>query len=509
MKQMSITKQAFLVKFFLCVALFAAIFMMLFFGFLTTAFASERGTVLTINTAINDKDNNSENEDEDGFEAQLVISAEPEWVWHPISVTNEPMNGFNAVRRTYALPPDVNPAVISTADFEMFGQQFTFAYVIQQQTSDESFIEIRETVTIEARSRNLNDILPNLEQEIRFERDGFAGTLVLDLHSITSEVAETSRHTTTATRQRTYPNLLSADNSLIPRTITDGGTTFHLSTVDWQSNSISVVDGHTVASSFTANATYTAQVTQTRTTGYTITAEYVGTVFRTNQGKTLFTAVFYGEPIIEIWLEEPEQDTTIHTPTKPDTGDSSNSALSNNTNSNGNDNGVNTSVGNVGTSSVAIVSITIIATLIGLGVIGAGGFFLAKHLLGYNVTVYSIDSPREIIKAGKIKMDINLPEPTIILDKAVGKTPAKTDRYIIQIAQRAVQKLIYKDVRVVLHDKEAIHRVPEKALGVPIYEFEVNFSDDDTDDIGVADGLAVTIDTGGYPFGGDDLRTCE
>jgi hypothetical protein len=95
----------------------------------------------------------------------------------------------NAIRRTYALPPDVNPAVISTADFEMFGQQFTFAYVVKQPTSSESFIEVREVITIETRSRNLTDILPNLEQEIWYDQDGFAGTLVLDIHSITSEAA--------------------------------------------------------------------------------------------------------------------------------------------------------------------------------------------------------------------------------------------------------------------------------------------------------------------------------
>ena len=81
-------------------------------------------------------------------------------------------------------------------------------------------------------------------------------------------------------------------------------------------------------------------------------------------------------------------------------------------------------------------------------------------------------------------MDLNSPEPAIILDKAVGQNPAKTDRYIIQIAQRAVPKLINKVVRVVLHDKEAFHKVPEKALGVPVYEFEVNFSDDDDELIG-------------------------
>jgi len=141
-----------------------------------TVFAAEPQPVLTVNTSLNVEAPGAE---DDGYSAYATAPIESQWAWHPISVVNEPMNGFNAVRRTYALPPDVNPAVISTADFMMFGQQFTFAYVLQQPTSNESFIEMRETVTVDTRSRNLNDILPHLEREIWFERDGFAGTLAL------------------------------------------------------------------------------------------------------------------------------------------------------------------------------------------------------------------------------------------------------------------------------------------------------------------------------------------
>ena len=480
MKKVSIMKQSKGVKSLLCL-LFTAVLLICLQTTVFAATPNAPGTVLTVNTALNVE---PESED-DEYEPQAVAISEPVWAWHPISVVNEPMNGFNAVRRTYALPPDVNPAVISTSDFDMFGQRFTFAYVLQQPTANESFIEMRETVTVEARSRNLNDILPNLEQEIWFERDGFAGTLVLDLHSITSEVAGTTRHTSTATRQRTFPHLSSPDNSLIPRTITDGGTTFHLSTVDWQSTSVSAVDGHPVASNHTAHATFTAQVTQTRTTGYTVTAEYVGTVFRTTQGKTIFTAIFYGEPIIEVWLEEPEPEPVVpEEPEIPVESTPEPAALANESSESGMANAV-------------IIALAVLGTLIGLGAVGAGAFFLAKHFLGYNVTVYSIDGPREIVKAGKIKMDLNSPEPIISLDKAVGHSPAKTDRYIIQIAQRAIPKLVNKTVRVVRNDKEALHKVPDKALGVPVYEFEVNFSDDDED---VSDGVT---DTDGYPFGGD------
>jgi len=455
----------------------------LIFCLQTTVFASNQGTVLTVNTALNVEPSNSEDEDCTDIDEE---EPEPVWVWHPISVVNESMNGFNAVRRTYALPPDVNPAVISTADFEMFGQCYNFAYVIQQETSNESFIEMREIVTIEARSRNLNDILPNLEQEIWFERDGFAGTLALDIHSITSEVAGTTRHTSTATRQRTFPHLSSPDNSLIPRTITDGGTTFNLSTVDWQSSSVSAVDGHPVASNYTAHATYTAQVTQSRNTGYTVTAEYAGTVFRTTQGKTLFTAVFYGEPIIEIWLEEPEPEPDVVIPAEPEvpvetTPEPVWSSESNYT----------------GVGNAYITALVAIGTLLALAALGVGVFFLAKHILGYNVTVFSVDGPREIVKAGKIKMNINSPEPTIVLDKTVSRNPAKTGRYIIQIPQRAIPKLINKVVLVVLHDNESYHKVSEKALGMPVYEFEINFANDDESN--ESDGTTATVE---YQFGG-------
>jgi hypothetical protein len=433
---------------------FAIIFSLLFFQ--TTVFANQ-GTVLTVDTTLNVESIASENDDS-------PAALETQWVWHPISVVNEPMNGFNTIRRTYALPPDVNPAVIATDDFEMFGQRFIFAYVLQQPTSNEAFIEIRESVTIETRSRDLSDILPYLEQEILYERDGFAGTLTLDIHSITSEAAGTTRYTSTATRQRNFPHLPAPDNSLIPRTIDDNGTTFHLSSVYWESSSVSAIDGHPVASNFTAHATFTAQVTQSRTTGYIVTAEYAGTVFRTTQGKTLFTAIFYGEPIIEILPEEIETILKIQ-------GESE--ALQEIISQ-----PVPRNERNCGTGKIVIIALAALVALMILGVLAAGGLFLSKYFLGYNATVYSIDGPREIVKAGKIKIDLTSPEPTIVLNKIVSQSPAKTGRYIIQIAKRAIPKLINKAVRVVLYDKEVVHNIPYAALSMPVYEFEVNFSDD-------------------------------
>jgi len=79
-------------------------------------------------------------------------------------------------------------------------------------------------------------------------------------------------------------------------------------------------------------------------------------------------------------------------------------------------------------------------------------------------------------------LDTNVPEPTIILSNIVGSKPAKTGRYIIQLTQKAIPSLLYKTVRVVLFDKKAFHEISDTAVGLPVYEFEVNFSDDDWDE---------------------------
>ena len=464
---------------------------------------------------------------------------ETEWPWHPISVTNDIVNGFNSIRMTYALPHYINPAVIPTANFQMFGQQFIFAYIVQQATVHEDSREVRQTVTIDSASRNINDLLPYLEQTITYNRDGFAGTLALDLQSITSEVAGTSRTTSTATRHRTFPHLPTPDNALIPPTITEGGLTFYLASVRWaDGTSTAVIDGHAVSSTFTATATYTTQVTNTRTTGYITTAVYTGTVFRAVQGATLYTVVFYGDTAVEVILPDAVVNTNIrhqaftglalpnnalvpqaivddgltfylatvdwvpvNTPsadgqsvvttytanatfatgqaTEQSTGgeignveNAGNAAGSNAANAPGE---TRESSGTGGLTTV----LAILGVLIGIGALGAAGYYGVKYLIGKNATVFCIDGPMEIVKAGKVKIDLESPNPTVDLGKVVGENTAQTDRYIIRVAQRAMPKLVNKEVQVVLHDNETFHSIPGSAVGEPMYEFEINFSDDD------------------------------
>jgi len=402
--------------------------------------------------------------------------SEMPWVWHPVSVVNEVMYGFNAIRRTYALPPDINPAVISQADFEMAGQLFRFAYILQQPVTNESFMEARVTVSVETTNNDITEILSRLDSEMAYSRDGFTGTLVLNLHSISTSPSGSRSTTTTATRQRTFPHLSSPDNALIPRTITDGGRTFTLTNVDWVSAAGVPVDNQQQATSFTAHATYSAQVTTTRTTGYVTTAEYIGTVFRTMEGTTFFTAVFLGEPIVEVWLEPdpippayepnndfeepPELPPALPPGLPPEIPPELPSELPPEASQQPSNN----------------VLPFVIGGLLLAGIVGAGAWFGAKKFYGHTVEVYSNNGPNNIAKAGTLKIDVKVPQPEIDLTDLAIKYPSTLNKYLIRIPLRTVEKLVNRTIDIKLGEQIFEVTIPQNALMQSTFELPVDFT---------------------------------
>lgn len=87
---------------------------------------------------------------------------------------------------------------------------------------------------------------------------------------------------------RTYPNLASQDTQYLPKTIQDNGRSLTLQGVTWQRTG----GGH-----FTATATYTGTASSSYVTGYTVTADYAGTVSRIALDRVRYVAIFEGAPL--------------------------------------------------------------------------------------------------------------------------------------------------------------------------------------------------------------------
>ena len=137
------------------------------------------------------------------------------------------------------------------------------------------------------------EILQLLEPELEITtEDGYTGVLTPDYPSIQVEASGYGTSSRTVSATRTYPNLSSADVSLIPKTTEEGGRTLTLADVDWQEAATDYQDGYDLAIRYTATATYTGTATSKYATGYTVTADYKGEVTKTSCDTVTYTAIF-------------------------------------------------------------------------------------------------------------------------------------------------------------------------------------------------------------------------
>jgi hypothetical protein len=217
---------------------------------------------------------------------------------YPVDVTEIREGGQWQIVKTYELSEGENPGDIPRESFERSGWTVTLTDILRKETANAETREHSETVTLSSDSKELEIILPLFSQTMEYTaEDGFTGVISLDAASIKVETAGTKTSSYTMSVTREYPRLSAADTSLVPKTVEDKGKTYTLAGVDWQAGNTVTVDYEAVPEYYTAVATYTATGSSTKVTGYTVTADYTGTLAKLSQGKTVYTAYFSGEEI--------------------------------------------------------------------------------------------------------------------------------------------------------------------------------------------------------------------
>ena len=123
------------------------------------------------------------------------------------------------------------------------------------------------------------------------------GTLTLRLDTVQVEPSGYGTATKGISTKRSYPNLAEQDTQYIPKSITENGKTLTLTDIQWQTDNTANLDGYAVADRYTAVATYSGSATSSYVKGYTVTADYVGTVSRIALNRVRYVAIFEGTPI--------------------------------------------------------------------------------------------------------------------------------------------------------------------------------------------------------------------
>ena len=251
--------------------------------------------------------------------APSVLAAQPPSACYPTSVTRS--EDGTEIRKVYDLGPDEDPAGIPRSDFEQEGFHYTLTDLLKQEAPEHEERFHTETVTLPSKSKDMESVLALLPAQREFTTDdGLTGVLSLKLDTVNVEVSGYGSSTRAVSVTRSYPNLSGQDTSYIPKEITDNGRTLELASIDWQVDNTANEDGYAVADRYTAIATYTGSATSSYIKGYTVTADYSGTVSRIALNKVRYVAIFEGIPLNPVEPEptpDPEPSAEVQEPAAP------------------------------------------------------------------------------------------------------------------------------------------------------------------------------------------------
>ena len=229
--------------------------------------------------------------------AALAADTDEVRVCYPTAITQS--EDKTELKKLYDLSPEDDPAGIPRSDFEQDGFHYTLTDLLKQELPEVEERQHTEAVTLESKKKDMESVLALLPQQREFiTDDGLIGTLTLRLDTVQVDVAGYGSSTREVSVQRSYPNLSGQDTQYIPKTIEEDGRTLTLQTIDWQTDNTTATDGYAIADRYTAVATYTGSATSSYVKGYTVTADYAGTVSRIALNRVRYVAIYEGTALV-------------------------------------------------------------------------------------------------------------------------------------------------------------------------------------------------------------------
>lgn len=216
------------------------------------------------------------------------------------------------IRKVYDLSPNTDPSALPMDAFQRDGVQYECTDILREVVIGTETTTITLEETAESSKKDMETILALFPQEKEVTtEEGYVGTVRLDLDSIKTEPAGYGKSTRAVTTTRSYPNLASADANHIPKTVTEGGRTYTLQDIQWQTDNTYNADDYEIGDRFTAICTYGGTATSSYVTGYVTTANYVGEVHRTGVSVIRYTVIYTGTPIEPETPAEPEPEPAV------------------------------------------------------------------------------------------------------------------------------------------------------------------------------------------------------
>lgn len=215
----------------------------------------------------------------------------------PVDIRMDMVGDIPYITRYYEMDGELGLAEVPQG-FEQDGYRFTRHDLLKQEipaTVDSK--EVSKTEVMPCEKEDAAMLLQVAEAEIKYDENGYTGTLKPDVDSIRFEEGDRSSYSYTLTETREYPGLPANDASYIDKTITKNGATLQLDGIEWEVTGSSPTDTGLVPTQYKGIATYTGRATGSKVSSYTGYLTYSGEVTKTTPGIATYAVVFRGEPI--------------------------------------------------------------------------------------------------------------------------------------------------------------------------------------------------------------------
>lgn len=227
----------------------------------------------------------------------IAVSVSAANIPEPNEVIKGQSGELKTIQKVYILPKTESSDIIPVEEFTEDETKYAFTELLTQDNSQEDIREHTETISIHTSSANTQTVISQFEPTMEIStEDGYAGTLEFDYTTLSVVASGYGKKSYTITENRSYPNLMDADTSLVPKTINKDGATLNLTNISWKSAASDNIDGYDLAVRYTAHATYSGTGTKTYTKGYTATAEYKGEIKKIVNDTVTYTAIFTEVP---------------------------------------------------------------------------------------------------------------------------------------------------------------------------------------------------------------------
>ena len=240
-------------------------------------------------------------------DSQQVLLDGDKAAFEPINTELVEIDGVPTLTKTFELAPEVDPELLREEPFSQDGYWYRYQRMDKSDQKVTDKKEAEETVTVDAPSAELADVIDQFPATRPYNKAGYTGDLLLDVQSIGvdatgySTVTDSHPHTVTKTYELAYN-----DRSLVPESVQEDGMTLPLTDLRWAE--AGMVEDSDVPSSWTATATYSKTTYTTREVadGYQATAVYKGEVSKTGIGSVIYTVTYTGSKIPVLPFLDPD-----------------------------------------------------------------------------------------------------------------------------------------------------------------------------------------------------------